>query len=274
MRDRLNTQHYILANFMGYEVLHPSISLTRNSALKVADVATGTGIWLQRLSAVLSPLPGDQSHYFHGFDISDKQFPVDGDSANKISFSIHDATESFPEEHLNTYDLVHVRLLVLALPEPEIRIAMENIVQLLRPGGYIQWEDADWCHAGADKEAPTIIESMNMIIEYSATAGFCMRISESIMDQGKRLGLEVLKQDDYNILERTENYSEARLWIFQLLQALLPVTFLRTRRAESESTARSLTCQTLQNVELEYTHGVLPKFQTFAIVGKRPTDSL
>lgn len=39
----LDMQHEILAGFMGYELLHPSIDVRIHDGLNVADVGTGTG---------------------------------------------------------------------------------------------------------------------------------------------------------------------------------------------------------------------------------------
>ncbi|KAK4862974.1 hypothetical protein LT330_010685 [Penicillium expansum] len=269
--DRLDTQHSVLAGFMGYKFLHPSIDLRGKGALKVADVGTGTGIWLRKLSPFLQPLPEGQSHHLHGFDISNNQFPID---TNGISFSTHDATKCFPEEHLNSYDIVHVRLFVFALQEPDIRKVMENVVQLLRPGGYLQWEDADFCYAGADRPAPTITEIIRMVTEYSIQAGFSMRISECLTDQGKRLELQSLNQYGYGTLEKPECYTDVKPWFSQLLRALLPVTLIRTGRASNQLAAQALTCQMLEDVESEYSQGVIPRFQIMVIVGRRPSESV
>lgn len=66
--------------------------------------------------------------YYHGFDISPEQFPKE---PGNIVFSVHDITKPFPKEHWNRYDLVHVRLLVVALEESEYRAAVSNIYAIL-----------------------------------------------------------------------------------------------------------------------------------------------
>ena len=66
--------------------------------------------------------------YYHGFDISPEQFPKE---PGVIAFSVHDITKPSPKEHWNRYDLVHVRLLVVALEESEYRAAVANVHAIL-----------------------------------------------------------------------------------------------------------------------------------------------
>ena len=69
-----------------------------------------------------------KNNYYHGFDISHEQFPQ---GVENISFSTHDITVPFPKEHLNRYDIVHVRLLIAALNESKYRKAVANVYALL-----------------------------------------------------------------------------------------------------------------------------------------------
>jgi hypothetical protein len=66
--------------------------------------------------------------YYHGFDISPDQFPKD---SGRVQFSVHDITKPFPKEHLNRYDLVHVRLLVAAIDETDYPAAIANVYSIL-----------------------------------------------------------------------------------------------------------------------------------------------
>jgi hypothetical protein len=49
-----------------------------------------------------------------------------------------------PENKKGTFDVLHLRLLILGLPTGSWKTACENLFQLLRPGGWIQWEEADF----------------------------------------------------------------------------------------------------------------------------------
>lgn len=100
--------------------------------MNVADIACGTGIWLKDVASELSvtPTSNGRKRHFHGFDISNAQFPAE--HPENMKFSIHDVMQPFPEEEKGKYDIVQVRLLVLALKEVDISTAVKHIVQLLR----------------------------------------------------------------------------------------------------------------------------------------------
>ncbi|KAI2818128.1 hypothetical protein CBS115989_5440 [Aspergillus niger] len=134
--ERLDLQHRVLVKTSGDTLIHPSIPL--NEIRSVADIATGTGIWLQDVSKFLDTPQIER--YYHGFDISAEQFP---ENPGAIQFSVQDLTIPFPREHRERYDLVHVRLLVAALEEADYKAAIANIYDILKPGGYLQWEEID-----------------------------------------------------------------------------------------------------------------------------------
>lgn len=267
--DRLDFQHKVLADFMGYELLHPSIDVKGKDSLNVADVGTGTGIWLKKLLSVLQS--EGRSSRLIGFDISSDQFPSD---TGDIRFSTHDATQPFPAEHWTSYDVVHVRLFVFALREPDLRRVMENVVQLLRPGGYLQWEDADFCYTAANQPASRLSEMISMVTDYSIQAGFSMQVSKSIMDQGHRLGLVPLTQYDYSSLAKPDFYAEVKVWFTQLLQVLVPVTLIRSGRAADDAVAEKLSHKMLYDLHVEYAQGVVPRLRIIAIVGRKPLLSV
>lgn len=98
----------------------------------MADVGAGTGIWLRDVASQLSTIPTlkGEPRSFHGFDISDAQFPVNPPS--NMRFTVQDILQPFPEEERGKYDLVQARFLILALKAKEIETAVRNLTQLLR----------------------------------------------------------------------------------------------------------------------------------------------
>ena len=42
------------------------------------------------------------------------------------------------------YDIVHVRLLILVVENSDPRPIIRNLVQMLKPGGYLQWEELNY----------------------------------------------------------------------------------------------------------------------------------
>ena len=123
---RLDTQHIFMRQLANGCLIQPSIPLTEVRA--VADVATGTGIWLREAAQELSIYKDKVK--FVGFDISPQQFPENG--IDQVDLIVHDITKPFPEERHEKFDLVHVRFLSYALKAQDLDNAVKNIVQILR----------------------------------------------------------------------------------------------------------------------------------------------
>ncbi|KAH7012152.1 S-adenosyl-L-methionine-dependent methyltransferase [Microdochium trichocladiopsis] len=144
--SRLNLQHYLWKETQRY-LLHPWVrEQLRTSAetgrLKVADLATGTGIWLLDLSR--SSELQDLALALHGFDISSMQFPHAAWLPENLSFDVRDILTDPPNELWGTFDLVHIRLVVLVarqLDDP--RRIIRHVHKLLKPGGILQWEEVE-----------------------------------------------------------------------------------------------------------------------------------
>eukprot|EP00136_Aspergillus_niger_P009767 XP_001401990.2 methyltransferase [Aspergillus niger CBS 513.88] len=136
---RLNLQHYIWKENIGY-LLHPSIrfpNASSNSDISIADVGTGTGIWLLDLHRQYP------NATLHGFDISSEQYPAPGFLPSNISLRHLNILEEIPEEYVEKYDVVHARLLVQVVLQAggDPRPVIKNLMKLVKPGGYIQWEE-------------------------------------------------------------------------------------------------------------------------------------
>lgn len=94
--------------------------------LRVADVATGTAIWLLDLAKTL---PADAQLY--GFDISTAQFPALEARPPNVSLFKHSVTSPFPEEYHGFFDIVAVRLITAGLRGDDWDSAVKNLNVLL-----------------------------------------------------------------------------------------------------------------------------------------------
>ena len=134
---RLNSQHAFLYQLAHGQFIHSSIPCS--DIHSVADVGTGTGIWLQELAASNTfkcdeTFAGGQSGgvEYVGFDISAAQFPSDGEKVGKgIKFVVHDAVNSFPAQYHGRFDLVNVRLLSYAIKAKDLRSVVEGVVEIM-----------------------------------------------------------------------------------------------------------------------------------------------
>lgn len=105
---------------------------------RIADIGTGTGRFLLRLN-LLYP-----NAILDGSDISPALYPSTDTLPPNVSLTVFDAKQAPPEELHGQYDLVHVRLLVAAMLPGDWDTVVGNLCLLLKPGGYLQWEECDF----------------------------------------------------------------------------------------------------------------------------------
>ncbi|KAI9727248.1 MAG: hypothetical protein M1828_006867 [Chrysothrix sp. TS-e1954] len=122
---------------MGY-LLHPTILEALPDDTHIVDIGCGTGIWLSELSASLP-----RTACLTGFDIASDQFRSPTALPSNVNLQIADCKEPFPVEHHGKYDAVHLRLLVTALDPQDWEKVSRHCMQLLKPSGWIQWDEAN-----------------------------------------------------------------------------------------------------------------------------------
>ncbi|ETI26888.1 hypothetical protein G647_09987 [Cladophialophora carrionii CBS 160.54] len=134
---RLTAQHYLLLRRLGW-LLHPEIAeqVKHRKTLEIADVACGNAIWAMDMA-----LEYPQAH-ITGIDISPQQFPPRFTWPEKVTLEMQDIFQPMPERFIGRFDIVHCRLIMAAVYGQNKDWVMQNIVRLLKPGGYIQWTDA------------------------------------------------------------------------------------------------------------------------------------
>ncbi|KAG4259006.1 hypothetical protein FPRO03_13228 [Fusarium proliferatum] len=132
---RLDAQHLLWRLHTGY-ALHPAIP--RSSKMKVAEVGTGTGIWLFDLAQELP-----DTVCLHGYDISASQFPSKELWPLNVNMCVMDSLQDPPDSLLEKYDVVHLRMWASNLRTKDVKTLICSVSKLLKPGGYIQWEEAN-----------------------------------------------------------------------------------------------------------------------------------
>lgn len=137
---RLSYQHQILIARQGF-LVHPTITAgveSFSAPLEILDLATGNGIWLTELAHEW------KQHNFTGLDYSSAQFPPKSTWADNVTFGTYDFFTDVPQNYVEKFDIVHVRLIYLILwQSPERRVtALTNIKRLLKPGAWLQWQES------------------------------------------------------------------------------------------------------------------------------------
>ncbi|CAD6442881.1 e36562f9-003d-49ac-b33d-270b4734531d [Sclerotinia trifoliorum] len=151
---RLYLQHYIWKRQLGH-LLQPCIPLTKN--IKVADVACGTGIWLIDLAKELAK--NYPSAQLQGFDISTAQFPPKGWLPKNVILDTLDILKPIPDSLREQFDVVHTGYLCLVVENGDPFPILDNLLALLKPGGYLQWDDGDFGGIYAQSTDPGVPKS-------------------------------------------------------------------------------------------------------------------
>ncbi|KAG8164408.1 hypothetical protein KVR01_006326 [Diaporthe batatas] len=132
--SRLHYQYYLWQDTFRFH-LHPDIPQLEPDA-RIADVATGTGIWLSDLSRQLP-----STTQLHGLDISLDQLPPPNLTPPNATYHEWDLYTPPPAELRGIFDVVHMRLIGVVIKDAQPARILANVAQLLRPGGYLQWEE-------------------------------------------------------------------------------------------------------------------------------------
>jgi SAM-dependent methyltransferase len=125
---RLNAQSKFLQALFHGHLIHPSIP--RHELRAVADVGTGTGVWLEEVQQELDATSGGQTVQLTGFDVSGDQFPRQ--KRPGVEFLVHDAVQPFPIEYHNRFDLVHLRFLSYGIQADRLESFVDSVLQILR----------------------------------------------------------------------------------------------------------------------------------------------
>ncbi|KAI2991942.1 hypothetical protein CBS147343_8133 [Aspergillus niger] len=139
---RLHLQHLLYQSTLGY-LLEPAVEkavATTQQPLKIADLACGNGVWLIDLHTQLAK--ENITAQLDGFDINPINFPAAAYLPASISLQQLDIlAKPFPAHLLGTYDVVHIRAFSSVVSGSNLTPILSAASSLLKPGGYLQWEE-------------------------------------------------------------------------------------------------------------------------------------
>lgn len=180
---RLNLQHYLWKDAVGYNI-HPDIPVQNSKDFKIADVGTGTGIWLIDLNRQL-PLS-----CFDGFDVSADQYPPKEWLPANLSLETLDIHKEIPEELKGKYDIVHVRLFLTVVKNDDPLPILKNLMDMLKPGGYLQWSEHNLATITVKSIKPGLkTSSIQYLVEHARNAvtyGWPPKLGDLFAEQGFR----------------------------------------------------------------------------------------
>ncbi|KAK5994070.1 N-methyltransferase tcpN-like protein [Cladobotryum mycophilum] len=162
---RLNLQFYLWKDALKFNI-HPSILPTLPVQASIVDVAAGSGIWLVDVSRQLPDARLD------GLDYDLRQAPHANFLPPSVKMSRWNVFDDVPEDLVGKYDYVHTRLLLLVVESQDPRPVLRNLLKLLKPGGYLQWDELDTVHTAVQKADPSVqAPALEGLAEWSMAAG-------------------------------------------------------------------------------------------------------
>ncbi|MCJ1431029.1 hypothetical protein MMC27_000379 [Xylographa pallens] len=205
--SRLDLQHYIWKQSQGY-LVHPNIPLDPED-LKIADIGTGTGIWLLDLADQL-PV----SVQLDGFDIDTSQCPPAEWLPENVAIHKLDIYGEIPRRFYGQYDIIHVRFFLCVVIQSNPKALLERLMVMLKPSGWIQWteQDVKTCRiVSAKPNAKTEHTKASMDFAMSPTPSWPVETQYWVADLPKTfqdMGLADVKEERCNKTSWTHSSSQ------------------------------------------------------------------
>ncbi|KAJ6013220.1 hypothetical protein N7540_007811 [Penicillium herquei] len=254
---RLDAQHLLWKLYNGY-TLNPEIPITED--MKIAEIGTGTGMWLLDLS---SQVP--EGAQLDGFDLSEEQFPHKSTWPANINFRTVDAFGEVPRDLVHRYDVVHLRFWCCVVRNNDPSALIRHAKMLLKPGGYIQWEDADLQQTLV--HGPVAEEFGRIAKLIFAAAKFDFHWIGHLKEHIHEHGLNVMKSELGTIPPSliplcTSTYLTGHLELFQAISAL------SDPQIPNESTCRNLLMRLLTEVK----KGAVYHWRPITLLAQKPLE--
>jgi ubiquinone/menaquinone biosynthesis C-methylase UbiE len=99
--------------------------------IKVLDSASGPGCWSLDMAKEFP------SSSFHGIDMTAHDFSNTAEKLANFEFTVGNLLEGLPFED-NTFDYIYQRLLFLGLNDEGWATVLNELLRVLKPGGYIE----------------------------------------------------------------------------------------------------------------------------------------
>ncbi|KAH9934326.1 uncharacterized protein B0H18DRAFT_1082848 [Fomitopsis serialis] len=177
-RERLALQHRLLKGSFEDRIIACPVTITSED--HILDSGTGSGTWLLD---VLSIIPA--AAVVHAIDIESRLFPVDDSrivSRGNVEFLTTTITK-LPAEWSGIFTLIHQRLLVAALRAEEWKMAINEMMRTLVPGGWVQLGEV-----GSWKAGPTTEKHIALVQTLFKAKGLVLDCARYIPDMLRDLG--------------------------------------------------------------------------------------
>ncbi|KAJ5092739.1 hypothetical protein N7456_008600 [Penicillium angulare] len=161
---RLGSQHLLWKLHMNH-ILHPDIPIKDDMA--IADIGAGTGLWAIEVAQQL-PSPARIAAY----DISDSHFPLPEYRPSNVTFDHLDFLSEIPSSLVGQFDVVHLRTWAFIIRDNDPSHLIHNAAKMLKPDGYIQWEDARFDSAVVKGDAALQLRELMRLMSSATKLNF------------------------------------------------------------------------------------------------------
>ncbi|GAQ10911.1 hypothetical protein ALT_8232 [Aspergillus lentulus] len=259
--NRINLQHYLVVQLFGYRI-HPSIPVKDVNNLRIADVGTGTGIWLTDLA---DEFPSTVQ--LDGLDISFDAAPPRDWLPPNMSLHHWDIKAEVPEHLVGVYDVVNVRHFVFVLQQSDLKGVLDNLFKLLKPGGYLQWTDFDMSSLRVEKINPDIKADANVkLMELFQANDTRLRSA-----WGASLP-SLFAQSGFNKVESDVKDAPPHLAVALHECGMLATEVLARNKAGGNEQMVQQLRQTLAEAAKETREGSVLAFTRLTVVGQKPSQ--
>lgn len=158
----------------------------------VLDVGTADGLWMREVLSS-APTPPFGEHTFTGTDINASFFPKT--SPENITFVKQDVKDTAPPAWQNAFDLVNMRMILIAAgPGAAQRAAVNEHIKLVKPGGWIQIGDCDRVCPTPEAENPRYHDMWACIRAVCEASGVATLEAPKIKSWLEEAGLEEVQE--------------------------------------------------------------------------------
>ncbi|KAI1185702.1 S-adenosyl-L-methionine-dependent methyltransferase [Nemania serpens] len=229
---------------------------------RIADVCTGTGIWA--ISAA-EAMPNAQ---VYGFDIDVSKFSMNLPLIVQLHYG--NVFEPFPSELLGTFDVIHARFLVSLLKKEDWVPVARNFMSLLRPGGWILWEDSGPFEFRVLPITPGWMKYAKLSWGFCNANGMDLRMPATLAMHLDHAGFDDLTEKDF----QTSPYKKLDVGTKESMLRLAYQTFLGMvagggwEEMQTETDAKVA----VDEIQREFEQGTMCCWSLKRVWGKRPVD--
>ncbi|KAI3342285.1 S-adenosyl-L-methionine-dependent methyltransferase [Ustulina deusta] len=264
--DRLDWSHHKMVMPLVGNTLFPREimeDLESKPSLAIADVCTGTGVWAV---SVAEQLPNAQ---IRGFDIDTSKFTTNPPPHVQLQYG--DVFEPFPSGLLGKFDLVHARFLVSLLRKEDWVPVARNFMTLLRPGGWILWEDSGPFEFRVLPITPGWTKYATLNWSFCNAQGMDLRMPATLTTHLEEAGFVDLMEKDYH----TSPYDKLDTGTKESMVRLAYQSFLgmvasgKVEEMKTEAQAKIAA----NEIRKEFEQGALCFWTLNRVWGKKPAQS-